>query len=47
MELIREIVDERTKRKDYQHRLMDYNNDPATHLADVRTLFAEAIARIR
>jgi hypothetical protein len=47
MELVREIVDERTKGKSYQHRLMDYNNDQATHLDDVRSLFAEAIARIR
>ncbi len=47
MELVREIVDERTKARSYQHRLMDYNNDPATHLDDVRSLFAEAIARIR
>jgi hypothetical protein len=47
MELVREIVDERTKAKSYQHRLMDYNNDPTTHLDDVRTLFAEAIQRIK
>jgi hypothetical protein len=47
MELVREIVDERTAKKTYQHRLMGYNNDPATHLEDVRSLFAEAIARIR
>ena len=48
LELVREIVDDRTKAKtDYNHRLMDYNNDPSTHLADVRSLFAEALARIR
>ena len=47
MELVREIVDERTARKTYQHRLMGYNNDSATHLEDVKSLFAEAIARIR
>jgi len=47
MELVREIVDERTAKKTYQHRLIGYNNDPATHLEDVRSLFAEAIARIR
>jgi len=47
MELVREIVDERTKTKTYDHRLMGYNNDPTTKLDDVRTLFAEAIARIK
>ena len=47
MELVRGIVDERTKAKSYQHRLMDYNNDRTTRLDDVRTLFAEAIARIK
>lgn len=46
MELVREIVDERTQAKSYQHRLMEYNNDPTTKLDDVRTLFAEAIKRI-
>lgn len=45
-ELVRVIVEERTKDRSYEHRLMDYNNDPTTTLADVRTLFAQAIARI-
>jgi hypothetical protein len=26
---------------------MDYNNDPTTHLTNVRTLFAEALAGAR
>ncbi len=47
MQLVREIVDERTKGTSYQHRLMDYNNDRTTRLQDVRTLFAEAIGRIK
>jgi hypothetical protein len=46
-ELVREIVDERAKNRNYSHRMMDYNNDPTTTLADVRRLFAEALARIR
>ena len=46
-ELVRVIVDERSKDKNYSHRLMDYNNDPATKLDDVRSLFAEAIARVK
>jgi hypothetical protein len=47
LELVRKIVDERTQDRSYDHRLMDYNNDPSTHLADVRNLFAEAVARIK
>ena len=31
-ELVREIVEARTKDRTYQHRMMDYNNDPTTHL---------------
>jgi hypothetical protein len=46
-ELVREIVDERTRSRNYSHRMMDYNNDPTTTLADVRSLFAEALARIK
>ena len=46
-ELVREIVDERTKSRNYKHRMMDYNNDTTTTLADVRSVFAEAIARIK
>ena len=46
-ELVRVIVEERTKDKKYDHRMMDYNNDPATHLSDVQSLLAEAIARIK
>jgi hypothetical protein len=47
LELVRVIVDERSKGKSYSHRLMDYNNDPETKLADVKSLFAEALARIK
>jgi hypothetical protein len=46
-ELVREIVDARTKGRPYHHRMMDYNNDPITHLSDVKSLFVEAIARIK
>ena len=46
-QLVREIVEDRTKDRQYQHRLMDYNNDRSTRLSDVRSLFAEAVARIR
>jgi hypothetical protein len=47
LELLRQIIDERAQSRQYSHRLMDYNNDPSTHLADVRSLFVEAIARIK
>jgi hypothetical protein len=46
MQLVRQIIDERSKDRNYDHRLMDYNNDPTTTLADVHSLFAEAISRI-
>lgn len=46
-ELVRVLVDERTKSRNYKHRMMDYNNDTTTTLADVQSLFAEAIARIK
>jgi hypothetical protein len=47
MELVREIVEARSKGKSYQHRAMGYNNDPSTTLADIRSVFDEAIARIK
>jgi hypothetical protein len=47
LELVRVIVEERTKGRDYNHRLMDYNNDSTTHLEDVHVVFAAALAKIR
>jgi hypothetical protein len=46
-QFVRQIVDERSANRNYSHRMMDYNNDPRTVMADVRSLFAEAIARIK
>jgi hypothetical protein len=46
-QLVRRIVEERSAGRNYSHRMMDYNNDPRTVLADVRSLFAEAIARVK
>jgi hypothetical protein len=46
-ELVRQVVDERSAGRNYSHRMMDYNNDARTMIADVRSLFAEAIARIK
>ena len=46
-ELVRQVVEERSAGRNYSHRMMDYNNDPRTVMADVRSLFAEAVARIK
>jgi len=46
-ELVRQVVEERSAGRNYAHRMMDYNNDARTTIADVRSLFAEAIARIK
>jgi hypothetical protein len=46
LQLVRQIVDERTKGRNYDHRLMDYNNDPSTTLAEIHSLFVEALGRI-
>jgi len=39
LEVVREIIDERTATRNYHHRLMDYNNDRTTHLSDVQSFF--------
>lgn len=44
LEIVRRLVDARSAGRDYRHRLRDYNNDPRTSLADIQTLFDEAIA---
>jgi hypothetical protein len=43
---VRSIVDDRTRGMDLAHRLMDYNNLPATTFADIKGVLAEAIARL-
>lgn len=43
MEVIRGIVDGRAAKRNYKHRLMDYNNDPATTIDDVRSVFQDAL----
>jgi hypothetical protein len=47
MEVVREVVDRRSAGRNYEHRLRDYNNDPRTTLADVRTLFEDALSRLK
>ena len=46
LEVVRTIVDERAAHRNYDHRLMDYNNDPRTQLGDVKSLFDEALTRM-
>jgi hypothetical protein len=46
LEVVREIVEQRSSGRNYHHRLMDYNNDRRTTLADVRSLFDDALARM-
>jgi hypothetical protein len=46
LEVVREIVEERTATRPYHHHLMDYNNDPTTSLSDVQDLFNEALIRM-
>jgi hypothetical protein len=46
MEAVREIIEQRTASRKYEHRLMDYNNDSTTTLADVHRVFSEALARM-
>ncbi len=46
MEAVREMLDQRTSGRSYSHRLMDYNNDPSTSLADVQSLFSAALRRM-
>lgn len=45
MEVIRGIVDDRAAKRNYKHRLMDYNNDPETTIDDVRRVFQDALRR--
>ena len=46
MELVRQIIEKRSAGRNYEHRLMDYNNDKTTTLADVRAIFNEALSQM-
>ena len=47
MQEARFVIDEiAPNRKNYHHRLMDYNNDPTTTFADVKTFFRKLQDRI-
>jgi len=45
LEEVRTVIDERGK--DYQHRLMGFNNDPSTSFPDIKAVLAAAGARVR
>ncbi len=46
MQEARFAIDEITHKKDYEHRLMGYNNDPTTTFADIQKVFDLMEARI-
>ncbi len=46
-EIVRKIVDARTSSHNYHHSLMEYNNDPTTHLSNIQTLYAEAEEQVK
>jgi hypothetical protein len=46
LEIIRSIVEDRSRGRGYHHRLMDYNNDPRTTFKDVQSLFSEALQKM-
>jgi hypothetical protein len=47
LEAVRVIVEERSVGRNYDHRLKDYNNDATTTLADVQSLFKEALTGMK
>jgi hypothetical protein len=46
LEEIRKTVQRLTADKKYQHRLMDYNNDPETQFADIKKVLTTTIERV-
>ena len=46
LEEVRRAVEEATRGRDLQHRLMDFNNLPETRFADVKAVLATARARL-
>lgn len=43
LDVVRDVIEQRSAGRNYQHLLKDYNNDPRTHLSDVQSLFKEAL----
>ncbi|MGB6985402.1 MAG: hypothetical protein WBD74_05410 [Candidatus Aquilonibacter sp.] len=46
LQVVRAIIAERSVGRQYQHLLMDYNNDTRTQLSDVQSVFKEAFAQM-
>ena len=46
MQEARFVIDEIAPNRNYEHRLMGYNNDPATTFADIQRVFRLMEARI-
>jgi hypothetical protein len=46
LEELRRTVEEASTGKDYEHRLMGYNNDPATKLRDIQSVIKKTKMRI-
>ena len=42
LQVVRKIIEHRSKSRRYQHPLMDYNNDKRTRIEDVHSVFSEA-----
>jgi hypothetical protein len=47
MQEVRFVVDDIARNRNYEHRLMDYNNDPTTTLADIQNVLDRAEANIK
>ena len=46
LEVLRGVAEDRSQGHHYHHDLMDYNNDPTTTLANVQSLFREALQKM-
>jgi hypothetical protein len=46
MQEVRFVIDDIAPNRNYNHRLMDYNNDPTTTFADIQKVFALVETRI-
>ena len=44
---VRFAIEEATRGKELEHRLMDFNNDPQTQLSDIRSVLAVALSRVK
>jgi len=47
LEEVRRTVEEFSKNKNYEHRLMDYNNDPTTSFNNIKKIFETTEKRLK